>query len=80
VKILDEIVVQMVADLTGSISAEHGIGSFKVLELEEFRSDVELDIMRAIRKALDPRHTMNPGKVIRLSTDEAPVLQRTSIR
>lgn len=71
VKVLDEIVNDMVAEIGGSISAEHGIGVFKVMELEHYRSDVELDVMRAIKRALDPKHLMNPGKVIRLDATEA---------
>jgi FAD/FMN-containing dehydrogenase len=70
VKVLSEIVCDMAAELNGSFSAEHGIGVIKVMELEHYRSDVELDIMRAIKKALDPKHLMNPGKVIRLDTNE----------
>jgi FAD/FMN-containing dehydrogenase len=71
VKVLDKIVCDMVAEIGGSISAEHGIGVIKVLELEHYRSEVELDIMRAIKKALDPKDLMNPGKVIRLDPNDA---------
>lgn len=78
VKVLDQIVNDMVAEIGGSISAEHGIGAIKVTELEHYRSPVELDIMRAIKKALDPRHLMNPGKVIRLDPSEK-ALERGSI-
>jgi D-lactate dehydrogenase (cytochrome) len=47
----------------GSISAEHGIGRLKVAELAHYTSAVELDLMREIKRALDPRGIMNPGKV-----------------
>lgn len=50
----------------GSISAEHGIGQLKVDELAHYRSRIELDTMRAIKRALDPQNIMNPGKVIRV--------------
>ncbi len=76
---LDRIVHDMVTDIAGSISAEHGIGSVKLLELEHNRSPVELDIMRAIKKALDPKGIMNPGKVIRVDANE-PVVQGSTIR
>lgn len=48
----------------GSISAEHGIGQRKVNELERYKSAVELDLMRRIKQALDPRNLLNPGKVL----------------
>ena len=51
----------------GSISAEHGIGQMKVEELAHYRSRVELDTMRAIKRALDPQNLMNPGKILDLS-------------
>jgi FAD/FMN-containing dehydrogenase len=70
VKTLDRIVHDMVNEIGGSISAEHGIGSVKLLELEHYRSSTELDIMRAIKKALDPKGLMNPGKVIRVDPNE----------
>ena len=52
----------------GSISAEHGIGQMKVDELAHYRSKVELDTMRAIKRALDPQNLMNPGKILKLSS------------
>ena len=52
----------------GSISAEHGIGQMKVEELAHYRSKVELDTMRAIKRALDPQNLMNPGKILNLSS------------
>ncbi|QQS12030.1 MAG: FAD-binding oxidoreductase [Rhodospirillales bacterium] len=70
VRTLDRIVHDMVNEIGGSISAEHGIGSIKLLELEHYRSKTELDVMRAIKKALDPQGLMNPGKVIRVDPNE----------
>jgi FAD/FMN-containing dehydrogenase len=55
----------LVAGFGGSFSAEHGIGALKVDELERYTSPVELSLMRAIKQALDPNNTMNPGKVLR---------------
>jgi D-lactate dehydrogenase (cytochrome) len=48
----------------GSFSAEHGIGQAKVKELTERKSSVEMTLMRAIKKSLDPLCIMNPNKVI----------------
>lgn len=48
----------------GSISAEHGIGSLKRDELPHYKSAVALDMMRAVRAALDPQGLLNPGRVI----------------
>ena len=47
----------------GSISAEHGIGLVKKGYLESTRSAAEVELMRGIKKALDPNGIMNPGKV-----------------
>ncbi|MFQ5634960.1 MAG: FAD-binding oxidoreductase [Gammaproteobacteria bacterium] len=58
--------VHAVADgLGGSFSAEHGIGALKTAELECWRGGAELELMRAVKTALDPRGIMNPGKVLR---------------
>ncbi len=54
----------LVAELGGSFSAEHGIGRLKVAELARYASPVKLELMRAIKRALDPRGIMNPGKVL----------------
>ena len=48
----------------GSISAEHGIGRLRLGELQTYKSPVALDVMRAIKAALDPKEIMNPGKVL----------------
>jgi D-lactate dehydrogenase (cytochrome) len=55
----------LVRDFGGSFSAEHGIGRLKVGELERYASPVELDLMRTIKRALDPNGILNPGKVLR---------------
>jgi len=56
----------LVTSLDGSISAEHGIGIDKLDELAHYRSRIELDTMRTIKRALDPKNIMNPGKVLRI--------------
>jgi D-lactate dehydrogenase (cytochrome) len=48
----------------GSISAEHGLGALKRDEIRSYKSDIELNLMRTIKHALDPQNLMNPGKVI----------------
>jgi FAD/FMN-containing dehydrogenase len=55
----------LVREFGGSFSAEHGIGRLKVDELEHYATAVELDLMRAVKKALDPNGVLNPGKVLR---------------
>ncbi len=61
---MNRIVHDIVADLGGSISAEHGIGRLKREELARYKSAVEIDMMRRIKAALDPKRIMNPGKVV----------------
>ena len=48
----------------GSISAEHGVGSLKRDELAQRKSPVALQMMRAIKQALDPQGVMNPGRML----------------
>jgi FAD/FMN-containing dehydrogenase len=59
-------IYDLVTSFGGSISAEHGIGRIKVDELTHYRSQIELDVMRSLKRALDPHNIMNPGKVIRV--------------
>jgi FAD/FMN-containing dehydrogenase len=54
----------VVAKYRGSIAAEHGIGQLKRAELARYKSTVEMDVMRAIKHALDSKGIMNPGKVL----------------
>jgi FAD/FMN-containing dehydrogenase len=56
----------LITSMAGSISAEHGIGIEKLDELQHYRSKIELDTMRQIKRALDPKNIMNPGKVLRV--------------
>jgi FAD/FMN-containing dehydrogenase len=55
----------LVREFGGSFSAEHGVGRTKVGELERYASPVELELMRAVKRAFDPHGIMNPGKVLR---------------
>jgi D-lactate dehydrogenase (cytochrome) len=57
----------LVREFGGSFSAEHGIGRLKVAELERYAPPIELELMRAVKRALDPYGIMNPGKVLRES-------------
>jgi FAD/FMN-containing dehydrogenase len=60
---MNRIVHDIVIDMRGSISAEHGIGQLKKDELAHYSAPLELDLMRRIKTALDPQGTMNPGKI-----------------
>jgi FAD/FMN-containing dehydrogenase len=61
---VNTVVYQAVAACGGSISAEHGVGQLKRDELPHYKSAVALDLMRSIKRALDPKGIMNPGRVI----------------
>jgi FAD/FMN-containing dehydrogenase len=61
---VNRIVYAVVDALGGSISAEHGLGQLKRAEIARHKSALELELMRAVKKALDPQGLMNPGKVI----------------
>jgi FAD/FMN-containing dehydrogenase len=54
----------LVASLSGSISAEHGIGRLKRAELARYANPVKLELMRTLKRALDPNGIMNPGKLL----------------
>ena len=61
---LMDAVNDVVRDLDGSFSAEHGIGKLKPYMMPEWRGGAELDIMRRIKSALDPKGLLNPGKLL----------------
>ena len=61
---VQEAVNNVVLAFDGSISAEHGIGRIKRQELARVKSRVELDLMRAIKAAFDPKNIMNPDKLL----------------
>jgi FAD/FMN-containing dehydrogenase len=60
-ELVDEVVLQVVAEFKGSISAEHGIGSAKKKWLSMSRSQNEIAMMKAIKGAIDPQGLMNPN-------------------
>jgi FAD/FMN-containing dehydrogenase len=61
---VDEAILRLVAEHGGTISAEHGVGVAKARFLELTRSAAEIEAMRSIKAALDPRNTLNPGVVL----------------
>lgn len=61
---VNEVVFEVVLDLRGSISAEHGIGVLKRRELPLVKDKVAIELMRQIKATLDPLSIMNPGKVL----------------
>ncbi len=61
---VNRVVHDLVHELGGSISAEHGLGQLKREEILRYKSAAEMDLMRAVKRALDPRGLFNPGKVL----------------
>ncbi|MBV9044466.1 MAG: FAD-binding oxidoreductase [Alphaproteobacteria bacterium] len=61
---VQRVVHDIVHEFGGSISAEHGIGVQKRDQLPLYKSAAELDVMRALKRTLDPNNVLNPGKVI----------------
>ncbi len=63
-EMVEEDLFRVVGKYQGSISAEHGIGLLKKAHLHLSKSPAELQILRQMKKILDPRNLLNPGKVI----------------
>jgi len=61
---ITRLVLDLVGDMGGSFSAEHGIGRLKRDDLGRYKSEVEVDLMRALKRTFDPKNIMNPGKVV----------------
>jgi len=61
---IQQTVHDIVKEFGGSISAEHGIGAMKVAALPRYKSHEELDAMRVIKQAFDPKNILNPGKTV----------------
>ena len=77
---VDAAVLRLVLELGSSIGSEHGIGVAKVGWLALDRGDVDLDVMRAIKRALDPQNLLNPGVLFPLTRDTDPQLGRAGPR
>ena len=60
---VETIVYERLARVNGSISAEHGIGLEKREFLPHSRSATEIELMKTLKKALDPKNLLNPGKI-----------------
>lgn len=61
---VNRVVYDLVDRLGGSISAEHGVGQLKREMLSHYKSPVEMTLMSAIKRTIDPQGLMNPGKVL----------------
>ena len=62
---INRIVYDNVKAFNGSISAEHGLGALKLKEMEHYKCETEIAMMKAVKMALDPKNLMNPGKVLK---------------
>lgn len=63
-KAIHELIYDQVERCKGSISAEHGVGQLKLDGLRSHKGEVAHDLMRALKRALDPQNTLNPHKVV----------------
>ena len=70
----NRIVHDIVAAMNGSIAAEHGIGLIKRDELLLYKDPVAVELMRTLKRALDPQNILNPGKVVAVTDDAPPAL------
>jgi FAD/FMN-containing dehydrogenase len=61
---VNHVVHDIVHELGGSISAEHGLGRLKREEIVRYKSPLEIELMRSLKATLDPLGIMNPGKVV----------------
>ena len=61
---MNRVIHDLVVSMGGSFSAEHGIGRLKVEEMRHYKDPVELELMVRVKRALDPKNLMNPGKVV----------------
>ena len=63
---ISRVVHDIVWDFGGSISAEHGLGVMKREEILRYKSETEMDVMRTLKRTLDPNNILNPGKLVAL--------------
>ncbi|HUS54264.1 MAG TPA: FAD-binding oxidoreductase [Thermohalobaculum sp.] len=61
---INRIVHDIVTDLGGSITAEHGVGRLRMAEMLHYKSAVEIGLMRRLKRSFDPANILNPGKVL----------------
>ena len=61
---LERVVQDVSAKLGGSISAEHGLGLAKNADIQRYKSADEIALMRALKRTLDPKNILNPGKLL----------------
>ncbi len=61
---MNRVVHDIVMRLNGSFSAEHGVGVLKRDDMQRYKSGVELEVMRSLKRALDPKGILNPGRVL----------------
>lgn len=61
---INETVYAPLTAIGGSVSAEHGIGTYKKAYLSYSRTPAEIELMRTLKRALDPRNILNPGKIL----------------
>jgi FAD/FMN-containing dehydrogenase len=61
---VNKLVYTVVRELYGSISAEHGLGQLKRNIIRDYKDPLELELMRSVKQAFDPKGLMNPGKVL----------------
>ena len=63
---IDEMVYSPLRAIKGSVSAEHGIGLEKKAYLKYTRSEAEIELMRGVKRMMDPANILNPGKLFDL--------------
>ena len=57
-------IFQLALDLGGTLSGEHGIGTFKLPYMRRALGDLSIETQWRLKQALDPQHILNPGKVL----------------
>jgi len=65
---LNERLVSRALSMAGTCTGEHGVGDGKIDKLVEEHGEAAIDVMRGLKRAIDPLNLMNPGKVVRLSS------------
>ena len=60
---IENCIYEPLRDINGSVSAEHGIGLEKLPYLNISRNEEEINLMRTLKKSLDPNNILNPGKI-----------------